>query len=98
MSQQDLAGHLAVTFQQIQKYEKGANVMAPAHLVRISKAVGKSISWLLDLPDGDTACRDLGVLLLQESNGAKIAETWLKLGDPDRQAVLSLALHLAGSR
>lgn len=42
MSQENLADKLGVTFQQVQKYEKGVNRVAAATLMRIAK--------ILDLP------------------------------------------------
>lgn len=44
MSQTDLAGKLGLTFQQVQKYEKGANRVSAGRLQRISE--------LLDVPVG----------------------------------------------
>jgi transcriptional regulator with XRE-family HTH domain len=49
LSQTDLADALGVTFQQVQKYEKGANRVGSGRLLAISKALGVSV---LDLFEG----------------------------------------------
>jgi transcriptional regulator with XRE-family HTH domain len=48
LSQQMLAARLGITFQQIQKYEKGTNRIAASRLVSIARAVDKPISYFLD--------------------------------------------------
>jgi transcriptional regulator with XRE-family HTH domain len=48
LSQQMLAARLGITFQQIQKYEKGTNRIAASRLVSIARAVDKPISFFLD--------------------------------------------------
>jgi transcriptional regulator with XRE-family HTH domain len=44
MSQTKLAAAVGVTFQQIQKYEKGRNRVAPGRLQKIADAVGVSVA------------------------------------------------------
>jgi transcriptional regulator with XRE-family HTH domain len=44
MSQADLAEKLGVTFQQVQKYEKGANRVSAARLFDICEALGVSLA------------------------------------------------------
>ncbi len=48
LSQQALAERLGITFQQIQKYEKGANRIAASRLVSIAAAVDQPISYFLE--------------------------------------------------
>ena len=45
-SQSELAKRLGITFQQIQKYEKGHNSVSPARLVRLSEVFGCGIGEL----------------------------------------------------
>ena len=47
MSQEDLAKYLAVSFQQIQKYEKGANRLSAGRLVQLADALQCSVSDLI---------------------------------------------------
>jgi transcriptional regulator with XRE-family HTH domain len=48
MSQADLGKELGVTFQQIQKYEKGVNRVSAAHLYSICKALNVSLSSMFE--------------------------------------------------
>jgi transcriptional regulator with XRE-family HTH domain len=48
MSQADLSKELGVTFQQIQKYEKGVNRVSAARLFDICKALGLSLSSMFE--------------------------------------------------
>lgn len=58
LSQQALAERLGITFQQIQKYEKGANRIAASRLVSIAAAVDRPISYFLeDAKDAVAAAR-----------------------------------------
>ena len=43
LSQSDLAGRLGITFQQIQKYEKGINRVGSSRLARLSQVLGVSV-------------------------------------------------------
>ena len=45
MSQAELGEALGVTFQQVQKYEKGTNRVSAVRLEQIAKALGESISY-----------------------------------------------------
>lgn len=47
LSQSDLAGRLGVSFQQVQKYERGANRVAASTLLAAAAALGTTISWLV---------------------------------------------------
>lgn len=46
MSQTDLAEHLGITFQQIQKYEKGTNRVSASRLVKMASVFGVRIEVL----------------------------------------------------
>jgi transcriptional regulator with XRE-family HTH domain len=51
MSQQTLAQHLGVTFQQVQKYERGANRISASMLVRTARALDCPGGFLLGAPN-----------------------------------------------
>jgi len=54
LSQTALGAQLGVTFQQIQKYEKGTNRISAGKLFVMSKKLGVSVSWFyreLQLPE-----------------------------------------------
>jgi transcriptional regulator with XRE-family HTH domain len=57
MSQTELGNRLGVTFQQVQKYEKGVNRVGAGRLVRIGEALEVPVSFFFGVTDrgaGDT--------------------------------------------
>ncbi len=48
MSQQDLGDRLGLTFQQIQKYEKGTNRVSASKLWEIAAIVGVPVEWFFE--------------------------------------------------
>src|SRR5215510_160280 len=50
LSQTSLAEQLGVTFQQVQKYEKGANRVGASRLTRIAKVLGVPVSTFFSGP------------------------------------------------
>lgn len=84
MTQARLAQAVGVTFQQIQKYEKGTNRIAASRLVRIARVLETSAASLL-AEDGPDAVAGASVL----------AKEWSQIGDPDqRQAIVTLVRSL----
>jgi transcriptional regulator with XRE-family HTH domain len=68
MSSQALAKQLGVTFQQVQKYEKGKNRIAAAMLWEIAAILGHDIAWFIE--DMEAA---------QEGQPGKISDDVMKL-------------------
>lgn len=98
VSQEQLAAHLGLTFQQVQKYEKGSNRIAPGRLVKIAELfeVGlidffppRARSGKYDLSD------DPILLLSQTRDGHRIARAVIQLNNGARDLVVALAEHLA---
>jgi transcriptional regulator with XRE-family HTH domain len=59
MSQTDLGRHLGITFQQIQKYEKGANRIGASRIQKISEVLDIPVALLFDdLPGSKRAGAD----------------------------------------
>src|ERR1700738_5122834 len=52
LSQTALANQLGVTFQQVQKYEKGVNRVGAGRLARIAEVLGVPISFFFEGPKG----------------------------------------------
>src|SRR3954464_2949123 len=55
MSQEELGKDLGVTFQQIQKYEKGVNRISPERLQLIAEKVGRPITYFFEAGSAPTA-------------------------------------------
>ncbi len=65
ISQSDLAGHLGVSFQQVQKYEKGVNRISVTRLAQIATALDVPITFFYD---GDGKSREVESLLFIDSS------------------------------
>jgi transcriptional regulator with XRE-family HTH domain len=48
MSQEQLAAALNITFQQVQKYERGMNRISASRLYQASRALGVPVSWFFE--------------------------------------------------
>jgi transcriptional regulator with XRE-family HTH domain len=57
VSQTELAEQLGVTFQQVQKYEKGVNRVGAGRLTKIANALGVPISRLLGIDEESEVTR-----------------------------------------
>lgn len=96
LSQEKLGEHLGLTFQQVQKYEKGVNRIAVSRLIDISRVLAVPVAELLDgLEPGQPETTPL-VRAFIDTDGADRALAALgRLTDPQRRAVLTLAETLA---
>lgn len=62
MSQDALASHLGITFQQVQKYERGANRISASMLWRAAHATGHTPAYFFEGLEGPTGSADLVAL------------------------------------
>ena len=65
ISQEDLAKRIGVTFQQVQKYERGANHCAPSRLFQIARVLGCRVQDLLPPEAGDPPAERGALLAFQ---------------------------------
>lgn len=106
MSQEKLGENLGVTFQQVQKYEKGTNRMGASRLFQISKTLNAPISYFFEgMPGGDTYAEgfaetgkaDYVVDFLSSSQGLQLNRAFAKISNPKiRQRLVELVKTLAG--
>ena len=93
MSQDDLAHEIGVSFQQVQKYEKGVNRIGSSRLVEIARILQVDTAYFLSDPKGGTN----GVMVskfadfLATIDGVKINEAMMKLSEAHRREVIDLA-------
>jgi transcriptional regulator with XRE-family HTH domain len=80
MSQAQLANRLGLTFQQVQKYETGANRIGTGRLVRVAAILGVPISVLFDGTDGAEPTRSL-LALVSDSRSFRLAHAFAAIKD-----------------
>jgi transcriptional regulator with XRE-family HTH domain len=93
LSQSALAEALGMTFQQVQKYEKGTNRIASSNLVHISRTLGVVVSTLFaGVEDGiDTDDEFKGrEMLAISTKGFQVGQLWDKCEEPVQRAALAL--------
>lgn len=104
MSQEKLGEHLGLTFQQVQKYEKGVNRMSASRLYQVARVFGIKVAALyegLEQPDeapvSPAAIEARAVLASMESNdGIELLRAFAEVPSPrHRCAVVNLARSLA---
>ena len=101
MTQQDLASMVGVRFQQIQKYECGANRVTASRLYHLSRALNVSVQYFFDGLAGDalqgTAANDherLAADLLRPTETLELVRAYYRLGERPRRRLLELAKAL----
>jgi transcriptional regulator with XRE-family HTH domain len=109
MSQEKLGECLGLTFQQVQKYEKGANRIGASRLFELARILGVSVQYFFEeLPDGEDGVfngvrhdaepgeDDYLVEFLNSREGIELNRAFLKIEDARaRRAVLELVRSLA---
>ncbi len=100
LSQTDLADEIGVTFQQVQKYEKGANRVGASRLSQIANVLGVSVGELFEQQQsrhraGDS---DTPFKLLVEPGAVRVLKAYVQTTDPRlRRAIVNLIEGIASS-
>lgn len=109
MSQEKLGENLGLTFQQVQKYEKGTNRIGASRLFELARILGVSVQYFFEELAGpagtDTNGRpgfaeptgdDHMVEFLNSREGIELNRAFLKIEDARaRRAILELVRSLA---
>jgi transcriptional regulator with XRE-family HTH domain len=106
MSQEKLGESLGITFQQIQKYEKGTNRVGASRLQAISNILGVPVSFLFEDAPGQPAAAGKGFAEDQSASfaldfcssteGLQLNRAFVKIQDPKvRRKVIDLVKALA---
>jgi len=93
MSQETLAGEIGVTFQQIQKYEKGVNRVSASTLVRIAHALKVQLAGLMPRSVGNATGATTN--LIDDPMLTDLAQVLPQLNTDGRKLLLDLARTLA---
>lgn len=101
LSQEKLGERLGITFQQVQKYEKGTNRIGAGRLQEVADILGVQIRYFFDgQKERECAAAERGVTLLVDNLGGERAalqllQAFTAIEDPKiRKALLSMAQAL----
>ena len=107
MSQEKLGEALGITFQQVQKYEKGSNRIGASRLQNIADVLKVPVSYFFeDAPGSATTPRggleengtDYVVDFLSTAEGLQLNRAFVRIADPKvRKRVIDLVRSLADS-
>jgi transcriptional regulator with XRE-family HTH domain len=101
MSQTELGQASAITFQQVQKYERGANRVSVARLAQLAATLGVPlVKFMEDLPVSDNAQLRQGPpladQLLGTAHGLRLVKGFLTIDDEGiREQLVALVLAIA---
>jgi transcriptional regulator with XRE-family HTH domain len=106
MSQEKLGENLGITFQQIQKYEKGTNRVGASRLQAISSILAVPVSFFFeDAPSADgsegrgfseESATGFVVDFLNSSEGIQLNRAFVQIADPKvRRKIIDLVKTLA---
>jgi transcriptional regulator with XRE-family HTH domain len=107
MSQEKLGEALGLTFQQVQKYEKGTNRIGASRLQQIATILGVPVSFFFEGAPGendakaglaDSASSAYVVDFLSTTEGLQLNKSFVKIRDPRiRRRVVDLVSALGGA-
>src|SRR3954462_2508009 len=106
MSQEKLGDALSLTFQQVQKYEKGTNRIGASRLQQIAHFLQVPVSFFFegapDLSNGSAVAADAPSPsyvseFLATSDGLTLTKAFMRIGDPKlRRRLVDLVSEIAG--
>ncbi|WP_373237825.1 helix-turn-helix domain-containing protein [Cohaesibacter celericrescens] len=91
MSQEKLGFALGITFQQIQKYEKGSNRIGSSRLVAISRALNKPIAWFFEGIEQEQAADNHIEQMFQSAAGGRLLRTFASANSIEQKLIADLA-------
>ena len=100
LTQQQLALAVGIRFQQIQKYECGANRISAARLFQLAKALETPINYFYDgLTDDKTEIATVnneGIEVFSRKETLDLIQAYYRLSERPRRRLLDLAKSLNG--
>ncbi len=97
LTQVALAEALGLSFQQVQKYERGANRVSASMLHRVAVILETSVAWLFGAED-EAEGADIGETdlhrFLNTEEGRELAESYVRLTAAQRRVLLGLVRGL----
>ena len=100
LSQEAVADRLGLTFQQVQKYEKGTNRTSASRLVQLARIFGIGITPFFDGVNVAKGTADLTIKnLLTDPKAMELLEAFVSVEDKRlRGAIVDLVLQLTESK
>lgn len=108
MSQEKLGSHLGLTFQQVQKYEKGVNRIGASRLFELARVLGVNVQFFYDDAPGTTQSDQLApgfaeapeesyvVEFLSTRDGLELNKAFVRIKTPQvRRSIVELVRSLA---
>jgi transcriptional regulator with XRE-family HTH domain len=103
LSQTELAARIGVTFQQVQKYEKGVNRIGSSRLLQICDALQTTPSWVFEDAPGakakpNAASREMESALaafLADDTAPRLIASWPRLPPKMRRLAAALLAEMA---
>lgn len=109
MSQEKLGEHLGLTFQQVQKYEKGINRIGASRLFELGKVLGVPVQYFYDDAPGlalgehqvagfaEAPADTFVVDFLASREGLELNKAFARIGDARvRRSIIDLVRSIAG--
>jgi transcriptional regulator with XRE-family HTH domain len=105
MSQEKLATGLGLTFQQVQKYEKGANRMGSSRLQQVADVLGVAVPFFFEGAGGGLYQPDASAPspayiddFVASEEGLRLAKAFMRLRPAVRRRIVDLVNEVAGER
>lgn len=99
MTQQQLAEHVGIKFQQIQKYETGMNRVSASRLWDIAETVGVPVSFFFEgldhEPSSATSSSDMPDDLLADREALDLVRSYYAIPENQRRQLFELARVLS---
>ena len=95
-SQQEVGDAIGVAFQQVQKYENGANRISCGRLWLASRFFEKSVADFFPATD-DTEDESITATLLAEKNAMDLLRVWATLNTQQRAVVMGVISHMGAN-
>jgi transcriptional regulator with XRE-family HTH domain len=98
LSQEKLGDALGITFQQVQKYEKGTNRIGAGRIQRIAEILDVPVTNFFAAQKRSGTGPNEVFELLDSAAGLRLLRAYLRIRDPQtRQAVIHLVERIAGN-
>jgi transcriptional regulator with XRE-family HTH domain len=90
ISQTALGDHLRLTFQQIQKYEKGTNRVGGSRMAQIASMLGVEVAYFYPAQDakGPPVVSEMDKFLATK-DGLVIARAFVRIADPEVRRIIA---------